>query len=44
MFKLLPYYTPLRCKHEGTAIRLKRSLLDSWPIVEGEPLRVVDET
>jgi len=43
-FELLSYYAQCRCEHKRTAIRLERSLLDRRPIVQHEPLRVVEET
>jgi hypothetical protein len=42
-FEILSYYARCWCEYKRTTVRLKRSLLNSWPIVENEPLRVVKE-
>ena len=43
-FKLLSYYARRRREYEGTAVRLKGSLLDGWPVVEDESLRIMKES
>lgn len=40
--EILSYYAPCQCEYEGAAVRMERSLLDSVPIIENEPLRIVD--
>jgi hypothetical protein len=41
--ELLSYYTCCWCEYKSTRVRLKRSLLNSWPVVEDKPLCIIDE-